>query len=174
MFTIGLLGGYSLCSYIRQRYVHTSEQSHVSMSGLIYCRLPSLDVPRTLMPTPRIVPYKSLTMTMDCPLSGGQEYKSITGEVFRKGCGVDWPVGELAADRRGVVRDLMTMKTFTFDSCIDACSTYNADKPATKCLGVSWGVTTAYRGNCWLKANTGVDQQRMVDQRASAMLIPEN
>ena len=118
-------------------------------------------------------PSKPLTMVMDCPSSDGQDYVTPRGEVYHKSCGVDWPAGGIALDHNKIVWDLMTVKTFTFDHCIDACSTYNAENPARRCLGVSWGVTTGYLGNCWLKANIGIDQRRMVDQRASAKLLSD-
>ena len=97
------------------------------------------------------------SIVMDYPSSDGQKHTTATGDVFRKVCGVDWPAGELTADRNSVVWDLRTVKTFTFDACIDACSTYNADKPRDKWLGVSWGVANGYCRNSWLKANIGLD-----------------
>lgn len=133
--------------------------------------IPAPSTPSAVTITQTHVVNKPLTMVMDCPSSDGKEYRTFFGEVFRKHCGVDWPAGEVAADRSGVVWDLMTVKTFTFNTCIDACSTYNNEMPAHKCVGVSWGVTTGYLGNCWLKANVGLDQPRMVDQRSSATLI---
>lgn len=124
-----------------------------------------------MMTSKAIIAPQPPAMVIDCAASDGNAYQTLSGEVYRKHCGVDWPVGELAADHSSAVRDLQQVMAFSFDSCIEACSMYNRKRPLERCMGVSLGLTTDPKGSCWLKANIGVDQPRMVDQRSSAEFL---
>ena len=164
VIVLGLIGGYGIPWLMPDRY--TNDSGTLRNRWLTEAHLASLKtMPMSLAPgiTRNIGPSKSFNMVVDCPASDGQQYETCNGDIFRKYCGVDWPLGEVTANLKGVVRDLMTVKTFTFNKCIEACSMYSSARPATKRLGVSWVATTAYLGNCLIKANIGMDQARMAD-----------
>lgn len=61
------------------------------------------DVPTLIVPEDE---SSSLPIIADeCPMSDGQKYQTFKGDVYRKRCGVDWPIGGLAANHAEVVWD---------------------------------------------------------------------
>ncbi|MCJ1226590.1 hypothetical protein MMC12_003243 [Toensbergia leucococca] len=144
-FALGVAG-----SFMVNQMIHASTRSTPSLlTTALMPTSPQISSSPTL--NYQLHPVGALSLRMDCPSSDGHNYTTPSGEVYYKHCGVDWPVGEAAVNGQGTVQDLLTVKTFTFDGCIDACSTYNGDGPHRICVGLglinrAWWIKGQARG----------------------------
>jgi len=104
-------------------------------------------------------PPSTSTVILDqagCPLVNNTTYNSITlGYTFLKQCG-----SNIVAQSGSGTLDFSSSVQSSFDSCLDACATYNQNVNKGGCHGATWvifdPITPAHNSVCFLKNATGV------------------
>ncbi|KAJ5096893.1 hypothetical protein N7456_007614 [Penicillium angulare] len=112
-------------------------------------------------------PVTSGTTGLAANPCAGKNLTTVTGSdgsIFTLLCAVDWPRGERTAYGNGTVEDLTRTTSYTLQSCISECVTWNKEVPDedSKCKGIIYqsNLTASYDGgqggNCFLKNTVGV------------------
>ncbi|TPX17721.1 uncharacterized protein E0L32_002822 [Thyridium curvatum] len=96
---------------------------------------------------------------------------------FTTYCFTDWYQNDPAADGNGQVKDISKTIKYTFEDCMEACVTWNANPSRSSwCAAVTYNsnLTDYIPGqgaNCFLKDRKGVDAQGTAES-ASAAIVP--
>ncbi|KAJ1325232.1 serine/threonine kinase PknH [Microdochium nivale] len=113
------------------------------------------------------VPAMVDTLNTNCIALAEQNQTSAQNEVFSVHCGVDLGWGAKSAVGGGdvFVADIVGILVYSFEACIEACSTLNLFetrfKAGTKCHAVvfSWSLANSWskrKSNCFLKNATAI------------------
>jgi hypothetical protein len=146
----------------KQRFIGTLSLSH---SQYPLTQSHSLESSMASAPTSTITaPASVSTIILDtagCPLVNNSTYNSTTrGYSFLRLCATDITAPP------GTNIDASNSQQSTFESCLDACASYNQNVQKDGCLGASWVIfspTVPSRNSiCFLKNATGVQTSASV------------
>jgi hypothetical protein len=113
-----------------------------------------------------------------CNTTLPKTYHSKSGTSFTQYCFTDWPRGDKAADGNGTVTDLSRTTVYTFEDCMEACLTYNAQLTSSQaqCTAVTYNSNLTsiiavgkQGGNCFFKNKKGVDLQGSAESACAAI-----